>query len=87
LVCTPYWRTQIRHDLQTLAAEELRSKLREGKAKTWAHYGVARRTKSEVKKLQAIEPLDNTSTGTARKTVENQRPEKTETPQLTSTII
>jgi hypothetical protein len=40
----------------------------------------------EVKKLQAIEPLDGTSTGTARKTVENQHPEKTETPHLRSTI-
>jgi hypothetical protein len=66
--------------------EELRSKLREGKAETWEHYGVARRTKSEVKKLQATEPLDDTSTGTARKTVENQRPEKTETPHLRSII-
>jgi hypothetical protein len=66
--------------------EELRSKLREGKAKTWAHYGVARQAKSEVKKLQATEPLDGTSTGTAKKTVENQRPEKTETPHLRSTI-
>jgi hypothetical protein len=45
------------------------------------------RTKLEVKKLQATEPLDGTNTGTARKTVENQRPEKAETPQLTSTII
>jgi hypothetical protein len=67
--------------------EELRSKLREGKTETWAHEGVARQTKSEVKKLQATETLDGTSTGTARKTVENQRPQKTETPQLTSTII
>jgi hypothetical protein len=39
-----------------------------------------------VKKLQATEPLDGTSTGTARKTVENQRPEKIETPHLRSTI-
>jgi hypothetical protein len=41
----------------------------------------------EAKKLRATEPLGDTSTGTVRKTVENQRPEKTETPQLTSTII
>jgi hypothetical protein len=39
-----------------------------------------------VKKLQATEPLDGTTTGTARKTVENQHPEKTETPHLRSTI-
>jgi hypothetical protein len=39
-----------------------------------------------VKKLQATEPLDGTSTGTARKTVENHHPEKTETPHLISTI-
>jgi hypothetical protein len=56
---------------QTLAAEELRSKLREGKAETWAHDGVARRTKSEAKKLRVTEPLGGTSTGTARKTEEN----------------
>jgi hypothetical protein len=87
LARTPYRRAQIRRDRLTLAAKELRSKLREGKAETWAHEGVARRTKSEVKKLEATEPLDGTSTGTARKTVENQRPEKTKTPQLISTII
>jgi hypothetical protein len=86
LARTPCRRAQIRRDLQTLAAEELRSKLREGKTETWAHYGVARQTKSEVKKLQATEHLDGTSTGTARKTVENQHPEKTETPHLRSTI-
>jgi hypothetical protein len=40
----------------------------------------------EVKKLQATEPLDDTSTGTGRKTVENQRPEKTEIPHLRSII-
>jgi hypothetical protein len=39
-----------------------------------------------VKNLQAIEPLDGTSTGTTRKTVENQCPERTETPHLRSTI-
>jgi hypothetical protein len=86
LARTPCLRAQIRRGLQTLAAEELRSKLREGKAETWAYYGVARRTKSEVKKLQATEPLDGTTTGTAKKTVENQRPEKIETPHLRSTI-
>jgi hypothetical protein len=39
-----------------------------------------------VKNLQATEPLDGTSTGTARKTVKNQCPERTETPHLRSTI-
>jgi hypothetical protein len=34
LARTPCRRTQIRRDLQTLAAEELRSKLLEGKAET-----------------------------------------------------
>jgi hypothetical protein len=63
----PCQRAQIRRDRQTLAVEELRSKLREGKAETWAHDGVARRTKSEAKKLRATEPLGGTSTGTARK--------------------
>jgi hypothetical protein len=38
-----------------------------------------------VKKLHAIEPLDDTSTGTVRKTVENQCSEKAETPHLRST--
>jgi hypothetical protein len=40
----------------------------------------------KVKKLQATESLDGTSTGIAKETVGNQRPEKTETPHLRSTI-
>jgi hypothetical protein len=57
-----------------MAAEELRSKSREGKPETWVRDGVARQTKSEAKKLRATEPLGGTSTGTAGKTEENQRP-------------
>jgi hypothetical protein len=88
LARTPCRHAQIRRDLQTLAAEELRSKLREGKAETCAHYGVARRTKSEVKKLQATEHLDGTSTGNSQKNSGEPAPRKDRntTPQIHNKI-
>jgi hypothetical protein len=61
-------------DWQTLTVKELRSKSREEKPESWARDGVARQIKSEAKKLRTTEPLGGTSTGTVRKTEENQRP-------------